>query len=105
MAVDTASRIADSGVFPSTRQTPLPGGYMGKILHVDMTSGQCADLNLPEEPILRKFWGGQSLGNYLLLRLLKPDVDPLGPDAIIAFMTGPMTGTGLTPGGTKMTSV
>ena len=35
--------------FPSVRQTRLPGGYMGKILRVDMTAGKLTALNLPEE--------------------------------------------------------
>jgi hypothetical protein len=44
--------------FPAQRKTRLPGGYMGKILRVDMTTGKLTDLNLPEEPMLRKYWGG-----------------------------------------------
>src|SRR4030095_64636 len=57
------------------------------------------------EPILRQYWGGQALGVYLLMKLLPADAKPLEPDNVIVFMTGPLTGTGLTPGGTKMTSV
>ena len=26
-------------IFPAQRTTPLPGGYMGKILRVDLTTG------------------------------------------------------------------
>jgi aldehyde:ferredoxin oxidoreductase len=100
-----APAISNSELFPAQRRTALPGGYMGKLLHVDLTSGQCDELNLPEEPILRKFWGGQALGLYLLMHLLPRDAKPLDPDNVIVFMTGPLTGTGLTPGGTKMTSV
>ena len=48
-------------LFPSHRTTPLPGGYMGKILRVDLTTGTLKDENLPEEPILKKFIGGQAL--------------------------------------------
>ena len=99
------STLANPEVFPAQRKTPLPGGYMGKLLHVDLTAGRCEDLNLPEEPVLRQFWGGQALGLYLLMKLLPPDAKPLEPDNVIVFMTGPLTGTGLTPGGTKMTSV
>ena len=32
---------------------------MGKILRVDLSTGKSIDLNLPEEPFLRKYWGGQ----------------------------------------------
>ena len=40
---------------------------MGKILRVDMTTGKLTDLNLPEEPMLRKYWGGQLFAEYVLL--------------------------------------
>jgi aldehyde:ferredoxin oxidoreductase len=88
--------------FPSVRQTRLPGGYMGKILRIDMTSGKLLDLNLPEEPLLRKYWGGQLFAEYVLLNELPLDIDPYDPMNVIVGMTGPITGTGFTPGGTKM---
>ena len=53
-------------LFPAKRTTPLPGGYMGKILRVDLTTGTLTDENLPEEPILKKFIGGQALALYIL---------------------------------------
>lgn len=88
--------------FPSQRTTRLPGGYMGKILRVDMTSGKSMDLNLPEEPLLRKYWGGQLFAEYVLLNELPREIDPYDPRNVIVGMTGPITGTGFTPGGTKM---
>ena len=48
-------------LLPSSRKTRAPGGYMGKILRVDLTSGSIRDENLSEEPVLRKFIGGQAL--------------------------------------------
>jgi len=50
--------------FPPSRSRP-PGGYMGKILRVDLTSGSIKDENLPEESWLRKLIGGQALASYL----------------------------------------
>jgi len=91
-----------AGFFPSRRQTRLPGGYMGKILRVDMSTGNLADLNLPEEPLLRKYWGGQLFAEYVLLNELPREIDPYDSRNIIVGMTGPVTGTGFTPGGTKM---
>jgi aldehyde:ferredoxin oxidoreductase len=88
--------------FPEARKTRLPGGYMGKILRVDLTTGKLSNLNLPEEPLLRKYWGGQLLAEYLLLNELPLDIDPYDPRNVIVGMTGPVTGTGFTPGGTKM---
>jgi aldehyde:ferredoxin oxidoreductase len=92
-------------IFPSQRSTPLPGGYMGKILRVDLTTGSMRDENLPEEPILKKFIGGQALALYILLQELPLDTTPFGPENVVVMMTGPLTGNGFTPGGTKMTAV
>jgi aldehyde:ferredoxin oxidoreductase len=92
-------------LFPITRSTPLPGGYMGKILRVNLTTGELRDENLPEERILKKFIGGQALGVYILLNELARDATPFGPENIVVMMTGPLTGNGFTPGGTKMTAV
>ena len=92
-------------LFPRSRTTPLPGGYMGKVLRVDLTSGQFRDENLPEEPVLRKFIGGQALALYILLRELPLNATPFGPENTVVLMTGPLTGNGFTPGGTKMTAV
>jgi aldehyde:ferredoxin oxidoreductase len=75
---------------------------MGKILRVDMTTGRLIDLNLPEEPFLRKYWGGQLFAEYVLLNELPLDIDPYDARNVIVGMTGPITGTGFTPGGTKM---
>ncbi|MBI2087227.1 MAG: hypothetical protein HYT78_00615 [Deltaproteobacteria bacterium] len=96
---------AYSHFFPKERRTRLPGGYMGKILRVDLGSGSVRTENVPEEPLLRKFWGGQLLAEYILLHELENGIGPFDPKSVIVGMTGPITGTGLTPGGTKLTFV
>src|ERR1044071_3965125 len=88
--------------FPIVRSSRLPGGYMGKILRVDLGTGNFTDLNLPEEPLLRKYWGGQLFAEYVLLNELPQGIDPYDPQNVIVAMTGPITGTGFTPGGTKI---
>ena len=88
--------------FPAQRRTRLPGGYMGKILRVDLSTGELIDLHLPEESILRKYWGGQLFAEYVLLNELPINIDPYDARNVIVGMTGPITGTGFTPGGTKM---
>ena len=93
------------GFFPAQRKTRLPGGYMGKVLRVDLSTGSLRDENLPEEPVLRKFIGGQALASYILLEELPLDATPFGAENRVVIMTGPLTGNGFTPGGTKMTSV
>src|SRR5258705_1039709 len=96
------SNLDYKNFFPSVRTTRLPGGYMGKILRVDMTTGKLTDVNLPEEPLLRKYWGGQLFAEYVMLNELPFDIDPYDAKNVIVGMTGPITGTGFTPGGTKM---
>ncbi|MDP6559753.1 MAG: aldehyde ferredoxin oxidoreductase N-terminal domain-containing protein, partial [Candidatus Binatia bacterium] len=67
-------------LFPKVRTTRLPGGYMGRILRVDLTTGSMRDENLPEEPFLRKYPGGQALATYILLKELPIDAKPFGPE-------------------------
>ncbi len=98
--------MSDStALFPRERKTILPGGYMGRILRVDLTSGSMKDENLPEEPMLRKLIGGQALATYVLHKELPLNAKPFGSENKVVMMTGPITGTGFTPGGTKVTAV
>ena len=79
-----------SDIFPVQRRTKLPGGYMGKILRVNLTTGSLKDENLPEEPLLRKLIGGQALAEYILLRELPLEAKPYGPESKVIMMTGPL---------------
>ncbi len=67
-------------------------GYMGKLLFVDLTKGVCQEEKLGEE-LCRDFMGGYGIGARILYERMKPRVDPLGPDNMLGFMTGPLTGT------------
>ena len=69
-------------------------GYNGKILFVDLTSGSIKEESLPEKTY-RDFIGGQGLGARILYERMKPKVDPLGPDNMLGFLVGPLTGTGI----------
>ncbi len=93
-------RFYGKRVLPAFRRTPLPGGYMGKILRVDLDTGQLKDENLPETPVLRQYVGGQGLAQYILMHELAPGTGPLDPANPLIFMTGPLTGTGKTPAAT-----
>jgi aldehyde:ferredoxin oxidoreductase len=68
-------------------------GMAGKIARVDLTSGTVTVIE-PEEEIYKKFLGGSALGVYYLFKegIVDPSVDPLGPDNMIQFMIGPITG-------------
>ncbi|HIE32118.1 MAG TPA: aldehyde ferredoxin oxidoreductase [Methanosarcinales archaeon] len=73
-------------------------GYTGKILEVDLGANKLTDRSI-DEKTARKFLGGKGLGLKILYDDFKPDVDPLGPDNIIVFATGPATGTSFPTGG------
>ncbi len=72
-----------------------PGGYFGRALVVDVTDGSSWVLPLPEQ-VLRDHLGGAGLGTWLLHELAPAGVDPLGPQAPIAFVFSPLVGTPLT---------
>ncbi len=70
-------------------------GICGKLLEVDLSSGKTKDLPV-SEGLFGKYLGGRGLGARLLFDLLPPKTDPLSPENIILFMTGPLTGTNVT---------
>jgi len=70
------------------------GGYNGKVLFVDLSSGSIKEESLPEK-MYRDFIGGQGLGTRILYERMKPKVDPMGPDNMLGFVTGPLTGTSI----------
>jgi aldehyde:ferredoxin oxidoreductase len=81
----------------------MPGCYAGKILFVDLTKGTIKEEKLPEKTY-RDFIGGNGLGIRILYERMKPKADPLGPDNILGFVTGPLTAT-TTPGSGRYTVV
>jgi aldehyde:ferredoxin oxidoreductase len=72
-----------------------PGGYFGRALVVDVGSGEAERLELPEA-VLRACIGGAGLGAWLMHRLAPPRVEPLAPEAPLAFVFSPLVGTPLT---------
>ena len=68
-------------------------GYAGKMLFVDLSKGKIWEEELPED-LAKNFVGGYGLGARVLYDRMKPGVDPLGPDNMLGFTTGPLTGTG-----------
>lgn len=66
-----------------------------RLLDVDLTSGKTKDLPVSED-LFKKYLGGRGLGARLLFDLLPPKTDPLSPENVLFFMTGPLTGTNVT---------
>lgn len=79
------------------------GGYMGKMLMVDLSRGKMKDEVL-DEKLCRDFIGGYGIGAEILFNQQKPGVDPLGPENMLGFLTGPFNGTKALSG-TKFTVV
>jgi len=68
------------------------GGYMGKLLFVDLSTGKMAE-ETPDEKLYLDFVGGYGIGARILYDRMKAGVDPLGPGNILGMITGPLTGT------------
>lgn len=69
------------------------GGYMGKILRVDLTSGKIAEEELPSEDTLREYLGCFGLGLRLLYDMLPSGFSASDGENPLIFLAGPLTGT------------
>jgi len=79
----------------------MPSGYMGKLLFVDLSTGEIREEPI-DEKICRDFIGGYGLGCRMLYSRQKAGVDPLGPENTLGILTGPFTGTIVPPGARYM---
>ena len=68
-------------------------GTSNKILEVNLTSRQ-VEIYTVEDRERKLYLGAKGLGLKLLFDRLRPGIDPLGPENIIAFMPGVLIGTG-----------
>ena len=66
-------------------------GYTGKILSVNLTEGPL-EIEEPEPAFYRRYLGGAGFVAYYLLKEVPKDADPLGPENVLIFAGGPMTG-------------
>ncbi|MGP8080352.1 MAG: aldehyde ferredoxin oxidoreductase family protein [Dehalococcoidales bacterium] len=69
----------------------MSGGYMGKLLWVDLSTGTIKEEAL-EERLCRDFIGGNGIGARILYSRQKSGIDPLGPENTLGLITGPLTG-------------
>jgi len=79
----------------------MGNGYAGKLLFVDLTAGTISE-EAPGEEFYRSIIGGTGMGAKVLMDRMKPGADPLGPDNMLGFVTGPLTATGVYGGGRFM---
>ena len=69
------------------------GGYLGKILRVNLSTGKFEWEELNSETAYN-FLGGRGYAAKILYDELKPKTNPLGEENKLIFMAGPLTGTG-----------
>jgi hypothetical protein len=69
-------------------EDPMPYGYNGKILHVDLTKGELT-VEEPNEAFYRKYLGGSAMGMYYILREMPKGADPLRPENVLTLMESP----------------
>jgi aldehyde:ferredoxin oxidoreductase len=81
----------------------MSGGYMGKYLFVNRSSGEIQD-EIPDESLYRNYIGGYGAGVRILYNRQKAGIDPLGPENMLGLITGPLTGTPV-PTGARYTAV
>lgn len=68
------------------------GGWTGKLLRVDLTAGTTTVEDIPAE-WMQEYIGGRGLADRYLYEEMDPTVDPLAPENVLIFATGPLTGT------------
>lgn len=75
------------------------GGYMGRYLIVNLDKSKIEEFDFDEDS-KRKYLGGYGLAAKYIYENQRPNADPLGPENILAIMTGPADGTTI-PGGAR----
>ena len=70
----------------------MKGGYQNTLLDIDLTN-KAVNTRRLDESTERLFIGGKGLGAKIIYDELKPNLDPLSPENLLVFSTGPLTGT------------
>ena len=75
------------------------GGYAGRILRVDLSTGRMSE-ETPDEATLQRWLGGTGLGMKYLYEEVRPGVEWDSPENRLLFCSGPLAGTVVRGGGT-----
>ncbi len=73
-------------------------GYVGRLLYVDLSSGELRDEPLDPE-LTRSYVGGSGLAARLAYDIVDEVTDPLDPENPLIVMTGPLVGTAMPSAG------
>lgn len=78
------------------------GGYMGKLLRVNLTDGKLTDVPLSDD-FLKEHFGGTLMGVKILYDEVPPEAGPFDAENKVIITTGPLAG--ITPASTVWNSV
>jgi len=67
-------------------------GYTGSILRINLTSNKIAIQKL-RKSFAQTYLGGRGFASRILYDEIKRGIDPLGPENLLMFATGPLNGT------------
>ncbi|MBW6466843.1 MAG: aldehyde ferredoxin oxidoreductase family protein [Brevefilum sp.] len=67
-------------------------GFIGKVLWVDLDNHLFTEEMIPEK-IYQDYLSGMGLAAHLLYEHIPPGADPLGPENVLGFVSGLLTGT------------
>ncbi len=73
-------------------------GYAGKWLNVDLSSGRIESHEL-DPGLAETYLGGNGFGVKTLWEKVGPEMDPLSPENLLIFATGPLCGTAIPTAG------
>ena len=74
-------------------ETRMKFGYMGGILTADLSTHEIQEETIPDH-VYEQYLSGMGLAAYILYNRVPASADPLGPENIIGFVSGLLTGTG-----------
>jgi len=66
--------------------------YLGKILWVDLNTHRCQEEKIPDN-VYAQYLSGVGLAAHILYESIPAQADPLGPDNVLGFVSGLLTGT------------
>ena len=95
-----ALKLLDIAPDPAMADTEWGGGYVGKILHVDLGGGHLGNdgggILTQTEPTYKyadRFLGARGIHEWMIFNNVPIDADPLGEESLICLGAGPLIGT------------
>jgi len=67
-------------------------GWMGKILHVDLSNSKLTQI--PTQPYAEQYLGGRGIASRIYWETVTPEIKAFDPENRLIFMTGPVVATG-----------